>query len=226
MAACTMARDRADNDGSDSALALRAKAGDEVARDELLARYIEQFLIWIRRWLKTDLWEKDIAVDAANRLNEKLPQYNPTRAAFKTWAFRVARTSALNKIRDLHIDAKDVSYDTLLDDSLTAVSGPADDYINNRLHEEVGNLEFEQSAVLSGRFFEGLPVSKLMRRLHLTRRQVRYRGDQGLEVLRVRLADVPFMSIWPSTRFHVYNYIVNSDRNANEPAQPGGEDGD
>ena len=226
MAICAAVRDRAAEDRDDTALVLRARAGDEAAIKELRSKYHALFLSWIRR----KLWDKDLAHDLADgaiaELFEVLDQYKPELSPFSAWAFIVAKTCVIKLMLVLGTERHDVTPVELLDEFMPALTGPADDFVTSRVREEVANLSPEQQVAVNGWFFEGRTDEEMAAELSIPRRRVNYRRQQGLAVLRDRLSDVPFTSIRPETRFSGYYYIMDHETKANDCALLGGKDGD
>jgi RNA polymerase sigma factor (sigma-70 family) len=210
MAAHALARERAAENRFDVALVLRVLAGDRAAEVELYHKYHTRFLNWIRRWLRHKEWADDFAEEAVIQLFQVLPQYRPELSSFSTWAHRVAYTKVMKCIRDLHTERDDVSADDLFLEFLPALTGPEDDYVASRLHEEVACLEREQRAAVGGPYFDGLNDTELAARLRMPRRRVCYRRRQGMAALRRRLKYVPFTSIRPRLRFSGYNIYGGS----------------
>jgi len=226
MSVTVTVRDRTAENRSDAALVMRALAGDEAAFDELLFKYRDKFLCWIRPWLRYNLWVDEFADEAIADLVEVLCQYKPELSAFSSWAFIVMRTSVIKSIARVAANRNDISAIELLDEALPALTGPEDDFISSRLHEEVANLDPEQRAAVNGEFFEGRTDEDLAAELAIPRRRVSYRRQQGLAALRDRLSDVAFTSIRPKLRFSRYYYVMTDDVKANDTALLGGKEGD
>jgi RNA polymerase sigma factor (sigma-70 family) len=222
----TRVRDRAEENRKDVALVLRARDGDQTAFDELHHKYRGNFLRWIRPWIRCNLWEDELADAALAELLKVLNQYKPELSAFSSWAFIVMKTSVIKSIAKLATNRNDVSADEFLEEMLPALTGPDDDFVVARLHEEVANLAPEQRVAVNGEYFEGRTDEDLAAELSIPRRRVSYRRQQGLATMRKRLSDVAFTSIRPETRFSRYYYMMDHDVKANDLALLGGEEGD
>jgi RNA polymerase sigma factor (sigma-70 family) len=202
--------DRTVENQCDTALVLRACDWDEAAQAELYHKYHDQFLTWIRRWLRHKEWATDFADAAIAQLFEVLPQYKPELSSFRTWAYRVAYTGVIKYIRDLHTERDDVSADDLFLEFLPALTGPEQDYAARRLREEVANLVPEQRAAVGGPL-DGLTDVELSALLSIPKRRVCYRRRQALAELRKRLIDVARTWIRPKGRFLGYKDIGTND---------------
>lgn len=225
MAVCTKARDRPTADQHDVALVARVIAGDKSAEDDLWHRYHEQFRRWVQRWNHINEWESLFVDAATSQLFEVLPHYKPEFSAFRSWAFSVARCAVLKQVRDLCINRADIALDEFLEDVLPALLRPEDDFLSSRVDEEVDRLDPERRAAVRGHFYEGKTDEEIAEELHIPRRRVNYRRQQGMAMIRSRLCDVPFTSIRPETRLSGYYYTM-TDVKEKEPALLGGKEGD
>ena len=189
---------------TDAELARRAEAGDPTATEELAASLQRRVPCWVHHWYRNDAYERIVADRVHDRIRAKLPQYNPARGAFSTWAYKLAYRATLNEIRDLHLDRKEVSFESLGDDTLLSEADPADDYKACRVREEVDRLSLELGTIIRMRFYDGLSVERIARKLHLTRKQVRLRLEKAMWLLRRRLACVSSTSQGPISGGQVY----------------------
>ncbi len=225
MAVAVRVRDRTEGNNRDNALILRIRAGDETAYAELWHKYHRIFLDWVRRWLRFPEWEEECADHAVAVLFKELPEYVPGRSAFCSWAHMVGRSAIIKHIHDLSIDRDDFPYDEIVDDMVPALTGPVDDFMNGMVHEEVEQLEPQQRAAVGGHFFEDKTDGEIAEEQHVPRRRVNYRRQQGLASLRKRFSGVLYTWIRPETRFSRNSYVMMNAQ-VNQPALPGGEEGD
>jgi len=173
---------------TDAELARDAEAGDPAAKEELAGRLLRKVPCWVRRWYRNDAFGDIVASKAQDRIRANLAKYNPELGAFSTWAYRVAYRAFLNAVRDLHLNAEEVSYEALGDDTFLSEAEPVPVYAACRVREELDRLDVELSTVMRLKFYKGLSVVQIARILHLTRKQVRLRMEKAMALLRTRLA--------------------------------------
>ena len=84
--------------GDDSSLVAAARGGDRAALEELLRRHQDRLYAVCRRLTGNDADAADACQDALIAIVGALPRYD-ARAAFGTWAYRIATNSALDELR-------------------------------------------------------------------------------------------------------------------------------
>ena len=226
MAVAARVRDRVSEDRYDQDLVLRAKAWDAEAQVELHDKYRGEFFGLTRHRLRDKQWADVFADGAIEQVFEYLASYKPELSSFRTWAFRVARTSIIRQISDIGAERDEVLSFELLAEVMPALTSPEYDFVISRVHEEMENLEPVQQKSVDGAYFDGENDRELAEQNNIPQRRVCYRRKQALRQMKEGLSDVPFMSIRPETRFLVYNSIVAHDKIDSVRAQPGGEEGD
>jgi RNA polymerase sigma-70 factor (ECF subfamily) len=85
---------------AESALLRAAQAGDPAALDQLLALHERSLLAFCRGILRHTEDAEDAAQETFFRSLRALPRFQPGRAAFRTWLFRIAVNVCLNWKRD------------------------------------------------------------------------------------------------------------------------------
>jgi RNA polymerase sigma factor (sigma-70 family) len=222
MAGYMKTRDRAAGNRRDADLVLRARAWDIAAQVEL---YYGIFRKWVHRWLRFDAWEVECVDFMMATLFEELHKYRPEGSAFCSWAHMVCRSALVKHIHELSLNRVDFPYDEIVADMLPALTDPMDDYVVDRINEEVANLETEQRAAVSGHYYDERSDAEIAAEQGMPRRRVCYRRHQGEQNLRRRLNDVAFTWIRPQTAFFRNSYVMASAKE-NIAALLGGEEGD
>jgi RNA polymerase sigma factor (sigma-70 family) len=225
MAAYTKTRDWSAGNRRDTELALRARAGDKAAENELYLSYYPTIYGRVQRWLWDPQWVKECTDHVMAKIFEDLPKYRPDESAFSYWANMEYRSEMGKHIHDLEIDHPNIPIDEMLEEELPAQTGPLDAYVVSRLHEEAEDLEPQQEAAIDGSYFKGKPDREIAKEKKISRRKVNYRKHQGLANLRKALSDVAFTWIRPQTGFF-RNYYMMASAKQNISALLGGEEGD
>ena len=88
-----------DDDEGIAEIVRRAQAGDDLAFAELYVAFFDR----VRRFLVVTIKDPEdateIAQDAFERAFKMLDRYEPDRAAFRTWVFRIASNMAIDHLR-------------------------------------------------------------------------------------------------------------------------------
>jgi len=220
-------RNRAADECSDEALCLRAVAGDADALEKLFTKYRAVIAAQIRRCFRrggSDV--EDCIQDAAVRVLERLPEYDPELSSFNHWVFILTRSAFFAFLEERAAERHDVSLDVLKEEMISAPGGPEEKYAAMRIDEEVGKLEEEQGAAIDGHFYDDKTDEEIGEERDMEARRVNYRKHQGLRAIRKGLSEVPFMSIRPKLHHFRYSIEMNHRRDAGASAHLGGEDGD
>lgn len=72
--------------------------GDKDSMDELYRRYAKKLYVFLTSVMKVQNPE-DLVHDIFIRVIEKARQFNPKKASFRTWLFRIAQNQAINLYR-------------------------------------------------------------------------------------------------------------------------------
>jgi RNA polymerase sigma factor (sigma-70 family) len=208
MAACIAVLEGTADVRSDADLARLTVAGNKDARVTLDRRLEEHLPHWVRRWSCSTVWREDLAGAAKDRIRTRLDEYDPARGSFNSWAYKVAYHAVIDKVRELHLDKKEVSYDAMPEGALLTMADPAKDYADDRVKEEVDRLPDAQATIIRMRFVQMLCIEEIARKVHLSRKQVRLRLQKAMVTLRRRLAYTVSTShgpISPSATVSIYS---------------------
>jgi RNA polymerase sigma factor (sigma-70 family) len=83
---------------TDEQLMDQLRNGDRDSIDELYRRYAKKLYVYFSRMMKVPNPE-DLVHDIFIRVIEKAKQFNPKKASFRTWLFRVAQNHSINLYR-------------------------------------------------------------------------------------------------------------------------------
>lgn len=174
---------RADDGGSDAALAAGLDARDPAALAAFYDRYAGFALAVALRILRDRQEAEEAVQDAFWQIWSGRVRYDPLRGKFRTWVFTVARSRALDRLRrrapaEGPIRARDLS---------SAVSGSEDAELQTGLLRLLGRLTRDQRDAVVLAFYEGLTHNEIAERLGEPVGTVKSRIRRGLLELRAAL---------------------------------------
>jgi RNA polymerase sigma-70 factor (ECF subfamily) len=143
----------------DTALLLRAQAGDPSALEELIVRHDSALRYFVRRLLDRPSLADDVVQEvwlAAIRHVKRIR----SGAAFRVWLYRVARNRAVSHLRGESLRRTrplDEAIDAAADDDLSSLKD--DDAA--LVHDALGRLSIEHREALTLRFLEELSYDEI-----------------------------------------------------------------
>jgi RNA polymerase sigma-70 factor (ECF subfamily) len=174
---------RADDVGSDAALAAGLDARDPAALAAFYDRYAGYALAVALRILRDRPEAEEAVQDAIWQIWSGRVRYDPLRGKFRTWVFTVARSRALDRLRrrapvGAPIPARDLP---------SEASGSEDAELQTGLARLLGRLTRDQRDVVVLAFYEGLTHNEIAERLGEPVGTVKSRIRRGLLELRAAL---------------------------------------
>ncbi len=138
---------------TDEQLMDRLKDGDPDSINELYKRYAKKLYVFLSRMMKIPNPE-DLVHDIFIRVIERAQQFNPKKASFRTWLFRIAQNHSINLYRrqkilkfsslDQKIGQNDSGSGLHLKDTLEDKSQRAEDsFLILAVRECIGELKKE-----------------------------------------------------------------------------------
>lgn len=169
----------------DEDLAIRAKAGDAAARDELARRHLGVLSRVVRRYVR-DGDAEDVAQKAMMRALDKIESFRGE-SSFRSWLHRVAINVALNHLRDSkrdrasEIDEADLITNTLGTQRLVAREA------KERLVRLVEELPEKQKLSVKLRLFSDMSFAEIGTELGISEDSAKVNFHHALKRLRVEL---------------------------------------
>lgn len=178
-------------------LVLRVKAGDESAFDAILQRYKRPVLDFVYRMIGDATEAQDVAQDVFVRAYRGIrrPSFRPSRAAFATWLFQVARNAALDCLRRRKRHPAS-SLSDLNDTGIQIASGDltpdravASGELGQAIARAVGELPEDQRTALVLSEYEDMSAGQIADVMRCSRKSVEGRLYRARRFLRSKLAD-------------------------------------
>jgi RNA polymerase sigma-70 factor (ECF subfamily) len=179
---------------SDEKLVDRISMGDDRALSELYDRYSRPVYTMGVRLLGDTQLAEELVQDAFTSVWRKATSFDPDRASFATWLYRVARNRAVDLNRRRRARPESVG-----EDPLRGVSGgpePEADVDGWDMARALSSLPSEHREVLTMAYFEGLSQREISQRIDLPLGTVKSRTTAALKRLRRALESSVVVGTW------------------------------
>lgn len=170
-------------------LMLRAGSGDEAAFRRFYDLTAPALLAFLLRMLNDRFHAEDVLQDAMVIAWNKAGEFNPRRAAAKTWITTIARRRALDLLRSrsrrdevLHQGAADIR-GTLGQVKAVAAESPESSATVQRLAYCFGKLSNDAAACIQFAYLDGLTFSEIAAHMHRSLSTVKSWVRRGLSKL-------------------------------------------
>ena len=171
------------NDGSDEVLVGRvARSGDERAMSELYDRYAGLIYGAGVRYLGDRTLAEDLVQDVFTLVWRNASGFDPSRASFATWVYRITRNRATDLIRRRRARIRTVGGDSPLEPGEEDATGELSRSFD--LASALSRLSPVHREVLTLAYFEGLSQSEISRRTNTPLGTVKSRTTSALRALR------------------------------------------
>jgi RNA polymerase sigma factor (sigma-70 family) len=121
---------------TDEQLIMQLRDGNANALNELYRRYAKKLFVFLSNVMKTPDPE-DMVHDIFIRVIEKVHQFNPRKASFRTWMFRIAQNQAIN----VHRRQKIVRFSSLEQNLSQDASSGKDLYLSDTLEDKSQSID-------------------------------------------------------------------------------------
>lgn len=140
---------------TDEALARHIGEGNAGAFQVLMARYVNMHLAFAERIMGNRQEAEDIVQDAFAKLWVNAGKYDPSKAKFTTWFYRIVLNRCLDKKRKKRPVALPENYD-VRDDAPTPAEALAEREKQQRVKDALEQIPDRQQAAIMLCYFEGL----------------------------------------------------------------------
>ncbi len=176
------------NDVADEVLVRRlAQSGDERALSELYDRYAGLIYGVGVRYLRDRSLAEDLVQDVFTAVWRSAGSFDPARASFATWVYRITRNRATDLIRRRKARVRTVEGDPLFEPGEEDPSGGLSRSFD--VAASLSRLSPVHREVLVLAYFEGLSQSEISRRTDTPLGTVKSRTTAALRALRENLGE-------------------------------------
>ena len=175
-----------------SELALRATT-DELAFEELYEYFFPRVYNFIYARLKNSADADDVTSITFMKMNENLERYNPSKAAFSTWLFRIATNALIDHTRRRD-KAEETEWEEFFDPAAPDYQQPEAQTLtkeNNReLLKVLDKLNERERRIIELKFWGELDTHSIADVLSMTESNVRVTLHRALGKLKKILGEV------------------------------------
>lgn len=175
----------------DAAIMVRIRdQRDRHALSEIAQHYAPRLKAWLVNRGEQGATAEDVVQDVMVTVWTKAHQFDPSKASFSTWAYRLTRNKWIDhKRKHDRMQPTEPQTMQLLDDRPVKGAESGYDQIEaaRAVHEALANLPIKQKEMLQLAFFEGLSHSQIAKRTGLPLGTVKSQIRGPLKKLRSRL---------------------------------------
>jgi RNA polymerase sigma-70 factor, ECF subfamily len=171
----------------DEELVSRVAEGDERALSELYDRYSRPVYATGIRLLRDDHLAEELVQDAFTKVWQQAASFNPERASFATWLYRVTRNRAIDLDRRRRVRPQSAGENPLR----TVPGGPEPEASVDGwdVARALSRIPEEHREVLTLAYFEGLSQREISRRTGVPLGTIKSRTTAALKRLHRSLVD-------------------------------------
>ncbi len=147
--------------------------------------YRDKVMGYIYARLRSYADAEDLCQDVFEKVNAKLDSFDPAKASVSTWIYSITRNSVI----DFYRRSRPFSE---IDENL-AEDGEVDDHLLNNesldeLAEALARLPMELREIIVLRYYDGIPLTEIGKKMHLSYGAVKLRHAKALQQLRSGMA--------------------------------------
>ena len=124
---------------------------------------------------------EDLCQDVFEKVHVRLDNFDPEKASISTWIYTITRNSVIDFYRRSHPA-------TELDENLPEEGAVDDELLNDEtlkeLAEALMKLPLQLREIIVFRYYDGLPLTEIGQRMHLSYGAVKLRHTKALQQLR------------------------------------------
>ncbi|RED44798.1 sigma-70 family RNA polymerase sigma factor [Aestuariispira insulae] len=174
-------------DAQDEQLMRAVQSGDKRAYRQLVERYINRTVALARRFVANQSDAEDIAQDVFLTLWKNAQQWQPGKAAFSTWLYRITVNRSIDYKRKMSFDPLDEVAEPE-DGGLDAVSQIHTRQVSQKLRSAIGRLSEPQQVAMALYYHEGLSAARCAEVMEIKVNALESLLKRGRQKLREQMA--------------------------------------
>ena len=160
---------------------------DEMAFEELYEYFFPRIYNFIFARLKNAADADDVTSITFMKMNENLDLYDPSKAAFSTWLFRIATNAIVDHTRKVN-RSQEIEWDELLDPAAPTQNEPEAQTLmgeeNRKLLKALDTLNERERKIVEMKFFSELDSRTIADTLSMSESNVRVTLHRALAKLK------------------------------------------
>lgn len=152
--------------------------------EQIYEEYYRRVMGYISARIRNHADAEDLCADVFEKIAMKLPEYDETKAAIGTWIFTITR----NRVIDFYRRSRPTEE---LDENLSDSAELDEDLLNSETLGELGDalnsLPRELTDILILRYYNGLPLTEVAKKMNLSYGAVKLRHQNALLLLRGKM---------------------------------------
>ena len=149
--------------------------------EQIYTEYRDRVMGYIYARLRSRADAEDLCQDVFEKINMKLGSFDSGKASISTWIYSITRNSVIDFYRRSHpheeID-ENMAQDGAVDDSLL------NDETLEELAEALEKLPAELREIVVLRYYDGLPLTEIAKKMGMSYGMVKLRHNSALELIR------------------------------------------
>ncbi len=149
--------------------------------EQIYTEYRDRVMGYIYARLRSRADAEDLCQDVFEKVNMKLESFDPQKASISTWIYSITRNSVIDFYRRSHPHEE-------MDENM-ADDGSVDDSLLNsetleELAEALEKLPAELREIVVLRYYDGMPLTEIAKRMGMSYGMVKLRHNSALELIR------------------------------------------
>jgi len=158
--------------------------------NQLINKYYNELFVFIYNQTNNVETTKDVLQEIFMRLFEKLHTYNPDKASFRTWMYRVSSNYVLNYLRKEKFELKDYDFNLISSSEDIIASCIKQDDVSFILDVMKKTLNKKHYQIMILSFFSNLTPEEIGDSLGVTEKTVRNTVSLSIQKIRSKIGGI------------------------------------